>query len=331
MKAIKIILFVLLCIVLIAAVFFVIIPMTETRSNIEIEGSQNWMAEIPDEQSLEEIYIPGTHDSASKNAQLGYFSKCQSSDIYTQLNDGYRYLDIRLGVRETKDGTVLTLYHGFCKCQKGPWPWSALLDLDDVLSSCYTFLEENPTETVVFAVKMEQGKDEVQFQKLLHEYIDKTPDKWFLSDTIPALGECRGKLVLMRRYEDANNLGRSAGIQLFWEDQGGNDDVSLSVAREEQDNYLLLVQDRYKYSAEDKWNAFKASLKSSSASEKHLLLTFLSTNGTPAYGHPYSYARDLNKRFLAEDFTVFTDPFWAVVDFSDALMAQKIYKLNYQP
>ena len=329
MKAIKIILFVILLLAIIAAVFFVIIPMTETRSNIDIEGSQAWMAEIPDDRSLEQIYIPGTHDSASKNAQLGYFSKCQASDIATQLNDGYRYLDIRLGARETESGTVLTLYHGFCKCQKGPWPWSAALDLDDVLEQCYSFLESNPSETVVFAVKMEQGKDEAQFQKLLHEYIDKAPEKWYLSDKIPNLGECRGKLVLMRRYEDANKLGKSAGVQLFWEDQGGNDDVSLNISAEDQGSYLLLVQDRYKYSSEDKWNAFTGGLKNIPVmSARHLVLSFLSTNGTPAYGHPYSYAKDLNKRFLAEDFTVYNEPFWAIVDFSDALMAQKIYGLN---
>ena len=328
MKAIKIILFVLLCLVLVAAVFLIIIPMTETRSNIEIEGSQTWMAKIPDEKHLEDIYIPGTHDSASKNAQLAYFSKCQASDIYTQLIDGYRYLDIRLGVRDTKEGSVLTLYHGFCKCKKGPWPWSAALDLDDVLAQCYSFLEENPSETVVFAVKMEQGSDEAQFQKLLHSYIDKDSNKWYLSDNIPTLGDCRGKLVLMRRYEDVNKLGKRSGIQLFWEDQGGNDDISLNISEEPQDNYLLLVQDRYKYSVKDKWNAFKESLTdNSNISARHLILNFLSTNGTPAYGHPYSYAKDLNRMLLAEDLTEHA-PFWAVFDFSDALIAQKVYGLN---
>ena len=328
-KVFKTLLVIVLLLVIAAGVLFIAVPMTETRSDtFAFEGSSKWMEGISDQTGLERIYIPGTHDSASQYAQLAFFSKCQASDIYTQLNDGFRYLDIRLGARETEDGAVLTLYHGFCKCRKGPWPWSETLDLDDVLDQCYRFLDEDPSETIVFAVKMEQGSDVAQFQTLLHKYIDQASERWYLSDRIPSLGDCRGKLVLMRRYEDVNKLGEKAGIQLFWEDQGGNDDVSLAYSTEEQPGYTLFVQDRYKYSAEDKWNAFKKSLDSNTAmSARHLNLTFLSTNGTPKFGHPYSYAKDLNKLLLAENISV-TEPFWAVIDFSDALLAQKIYSLN---
>ena len=327
-KFLKILLLIVLCLVIAAGVVFIAIPMTERRSNIALDGSSEWMADISDNAGLERIYIPGTHDSASQYAQLAFFSKCQASDIYTQLNDGFRYLDIRLGARDTKAGTVLTLYHGFCKCRTGPWPWSETLDLDAVLDQCYRFLDENPSETVVFAVKMEQGSDVAQFQTLLHSYIDQAPEKWYLSDRIPNLGDCRGKLVLMRRYEDANGFGAKAGIQLFWEDQGGNDDVSLVYNAEDQGGYFLLVQDRYKYSTEDKWNAFVKSLDNNTAvSARHLYLTFLSTNGTPKFGHPYSYAKELNKKLLAEDLSG-SDSSWIIVDFSDALLAQKIYQLN---
>ena len=326
-KVIKTLLAILLLLAVAAGVLFIVVPMTETRDSFTFEGSAGWMAGIDDSKGLEEIYIPGTHDSASQYAQLAYFSKCQASDIYTQLNDGFRYLDIRLGARETKEVTALTLYHGFCKCKKGPWPWSEALDIDAVLDQCYRFLDENPSETVVFAVKMEQGSDEAQFQSLLHSYIDKAPDKCYLSDTIPTLGECRGKLVLMRRYEDAGKLGAKSGIQLFWADQGGNDDVSLYSVDEMQNDYVLIVQDRYKYSPEDKWSAFVKTLQTGAADIRVLRLDFLSTNGTPRFGHPYSYARELNKLLLAEDLSK-SEPIWAVIDFSDALLAQKIYSLN---
>ena len=96
-------------------------------------------------------------------------------------------------------------------------------------------------------------------------------------------------------------------------------------------NFTLIVQDRYKYSAKNKWEVFTKCLEVES-NNSTLVLNFLSTNGTPAYGHPYKYASKLNKILLKTDLGEYKqnkDGCWILVDFSNALLAQKIIELNY--
>ena len=323
-KLFRTVLRLLLILVLAGAAFLIVKPLTETHKKNQLElANFSWMERIPDDTLISDVWIPGTHDSAAQYAALPYFSKCQASSIGTQLEDGFRYLDIRLG---EKDGR-LVFWHGFCLCRNGFLPWSGALELSSVLAECYDFLAKHPSETIVFAVKVEHGEGGEAFQKLLHNEIDKDSAHWLLTDRIPTMGECRGKLVLMRRYEDALGLGAQAGIPMDWAGQGANDDVSKNAAVEPQATYTLVVQDRYKYGTDDKWNAFLAGLKADSGNEPQLRLHFLSTNGTPAYGHPYTYAEELNRRLLKESLAGY-EPAWVIVDFSHYELAEHIRLMN---
>ena len=145
--------------------------------------------------------------------------------------------------------------------------------------------------------------------------------------SIPRLGECRGKLVLMRRYEDALSLGSASGIQLLWTDQVGNSDTSLNAARVPQDTYVLSVQERFKYSAADKWSAFKAAFGAGNGGD--LRINFLSTNGTPKYGHPFTYAKILNKNLLSENISGLPKS-WIILDFVNAELAEHVYDINFR-
>ena len=62
-----------------------------------------WMKYVDDNKFLDELSIPGTHDSGTcsvdndtepQSSQV----KCQQDYIPTQLLEGIRYFDIRLGV-----------------------------------------------------------------------------------------------------------------------------------------------------------------------------------------------------------------------------------------
>ena len=165
------------------------------------------------------------------------------------------------------------------------------------------------------------------FQLLLDSYISKGQDKWLLTDTLPTLGECRGKIVLMRRFDDVCGLGERAGIYMNWPEQGANSDVSLNAETIECGSFSLIVQDRYKYDTEDKWTAFKAGLAAADPGRDFIRLSFLSTNGTPKFGHPYKYAKTLNKYLLDEDLSVYAKQ-WIIVDFSNAALAEHIYSQN---
>ena len=321
---------ILLGLILLAAAYLFLAPLTERYQARPADGSENWMSQLDDSLRLNEIAIPGTHDSGTQYVQLAYFSKCQASDIAAQLADGYRYLDIRLGAAEGKDGAqTLFFYHGFCRCRTGFLPWAAPLTLADALEDCYAFLTQNPTETILFIVKQEQGSDTVLLQTLLDEAVRKEPDKWLFTDSLPTLGEARGKLVLLRRYDDAAGLGIRAGLYLNWADQGGRADTSLHAARETLSCGTLVVQDRYKYETFEKWTAFLAGMAEGTGDAGEIRLHFLSTNGSPKFGHPYAYAETLNLFLETEDLSSFP-PSWIIVDFSDAELAKTVYGMNFR-
>ena len=309
--------------VLIMALGLFLLPIFENADATPVAGSENWMAALPDGAGLNELILPGTHDSATKYVQLAYFSKCQSLGIGDQLRAGFRYLDIRLGTDGKTDG--FKLMHGFTNCKTGVF--GGALKLDAVLAECYAFLDEHPTETVLFAVKYEHGDwDTAAVQNRLTGYLAQNPDRWLLTDTLPTLGEARGRLVLLRRWEDAANLGAQAGVPFLWPDQKGHDDPALNTAMTDEGTYRLWVQDRFEYSAEDKWAAFTAGLDAP-AGEGDAVLSFLSTKGTAAYGHPYQFAEKLNRKLLALDASALRG--WIAVDYASPALAAAIYGANF--
>ena len=260
--------------------------------------------------------VAGAHDAASLWPQLAFVTKCQALDIAQQLDIGVRYLDIRLGA----DGDRLQLMHGFTKCKASPLPWSGAVDLEDVLRDCYAFLDAHPTETVLFAVKQEHGDEtQAEFDALVQTYVQRSPEHWLITDTLPTLGEARGKLVLLRRYE-------GAGLSLLWENQNGHDDTSLTTAPEYNGSYTLWVQDRYEYGAGDKWSAFTAGQRLAQTDSENAAVHFLSTKGTLPQGHPWYFAQKLNPKLL--DYDRGTLSGWIVTDFLTPELAEAIYSAN---
>ena len=294
-----------------------VLPLTEGADTAPVEGSADWMARLPDDVSLDAVVIPGTHDSATQYVQLAYFSKCQVLSIGEQLEAGFRYLDIRLGDADKAD--FPRLMHGFTSCKSSLL--GGTLYLDGVLADCYAFLAQHPTETVLFAVKHEHGDSpDAEMAKALEGFIAARPNNWLVTDTVPTLGEARGKLVLLRRWEDGD------GLPLLWADQRGSADVSLNAVMEDEGSYRLWVQDRFEYNTNDKWAAFTAG-REAPAAEGDVLLGFLSTKGSSTYGHPYQFAEKLNFKLLELESAALRG--WIAVDFGTPRLAEHIYGANF--
>ena len=316
----------LLAVVLVIAAAFFFLPLTETVDTTPVEGSADWMKELDGELPLNQIVLPGSHDSATQYVQLAFFSKCQALSVAEQLEAGCRYLDIRLGVDGHND--TFKLMHGFTNCRTSPFNPVDKLYLDDLLDDCYAFLKKHPTETVVFAVKQEHGKDSVAvFESMLNSYLREDADMWLLTDSIPTLDEARGKLVLMRRYEDEGGLEARSGIPLIWADQKGAKDTRPNVVAEKNDFYTLYVQDRFEYDTEAKWEAFTKGMAMAEkrAKDGDVILSFLSTKGSLTYGHPRQFANVLNPRLAELD----SLSGWVVVDFLSPKLAETIYSHNF--
>jgi len=328
-KVILWLLSVLLALVLAALIVVELLPRHfDSVKNVEISGSQCWMAELSDELSLGEISIPGAHDAGAQNVRLALFSKCQDLGTRQLLDAGFRYLDIRLGVEQDGGRAVLGIYHGFVNCLKGRTVFGGNLLLDDILEDCRDFLEENPTETILFVVKQEHGDESVkEFQEILSQYTDS--DLWLLTDTMSTLGEARGKIVLFRRYDDEAGLGKAAGIYLGWSKQNERRETPLGCETADEGGFTAFVQDRYKLDTTVKWETFANTLaETDSLLEGGIVINFLSTNGSPAYGHPYKYAKELNSLFLSYDIPS-KSAGWVIADFGNAEIAAKIYSLNF--
>lgn len=154
-----------------------------------------WMHELRDEWPLTVLSIPGTHNSPTRHTALPSV-RCQAVGVPEQLQNGVRFLDIR--VSANTDDHVLTLVHSAF-----PISLTGSKYFADMLEEIYTFLDQNSSETIIMSVKREgtgKGNDGQMGHYLKHSYVDKQGHRWWTDPRVPTLGEARGKIVLVRRF-----------------------------------------------------------------------------------------------------------------------------------
>ena len=284
------------------------------------DSNADWMSPISDESPLSLINIPGTHDSGTRFIFPDYFLQDQDTSISRQLENGYRYLDVRVALN--KAGDDLEIIHAFGTCRTGAALWSGALTYDSVVADALAFLEAHPRETVIFCVKPERSDDDVNtVRELLEQKVSEASDRWFTENRIPTLGEVRGKIVLCRRYEG------SLGLNFDWADQGDDTVLEDPVAVAGMDAFTLAVQDRYHYGVEDKWNAVRYALNNTTATENTFCLNFLST-AQGKLPHPRRFASQLNELFLAEELIPGSRYGVILFDFADADLARAVIDTN---
>lgn len=188
-------------------------------------NTKRWMEQLApyiQEQPITRIFIPGSHDSAayslehkfgknqnvtSKVNVLKYllfgfvvtqvahrWAKTQDRSILQQLEDGVRYLDLRVIYRDSKKD-FYTVHGLYCPI------------LDAILSQIETFLSENPKEIIVIQVGdlryMPNGDDDhlTLIKKLKHKFGNRLSSKSMPLDTpIKKLWEQNKQVILI--YND---------------------------------------------------------------------------------------------------------------------------------
>lgn len=183
----------------------------------------DWMSHIKDSVRLNELSIPGTHDTMS----IGYggdIPQTQSMSLQTQLDAGIRFLDIRC---RYIDGSF-AIHHGsvFLHTMFG-----------DVLNTATKFLKNHPGETIFMRIKQEHSEvSNHTFNQTLNQYMDRYPGYFFDSqnrtNTNPTLAEMRGKIVIL-----LNVGGSSTGLN-YSNDFNIQDDYSLSTNWDLYDKWL---------------------------------------------------------------------------------------------
>ncbi len=196
-----------------------------------------WMKYVDNNKFLDELSIPGTHDSGTCSVDndtepQSSQAKCQQDYIPTQSLEGVRYFDIRLGKGENPG-----IDHGACYLLKKD---GNFMHLSDVIGYFNTFLSENPTEALIMLVS--RGNGEATNESLTTAFgkvLDENPDLFYTSSRIPTLGEVRGKIVLLRRFGLAGNSVSSHtwGLDLTqWDDKiaAHTDSTSMCLVRDER-------------------------------------------------------------------------------------------------
>ncbi|KAK3336890.1 phosphatidylinositol-specific phospholipase C [Cercophora scortea] len=182
-----------------------------THSHLSIFSSASlptWMSQLHPSLPLSALSIPGTHNSATHHVALPSV-RCQAVPVRTQLDNGVRFLDVRVSC--PSDNDTLPLVHSAF-----PVALSGTKYFHDLLSTIYAFLDANPSEAVLMSVKREgtgKGTDAQLSRYLASERYCGGADarRWFTEPRIPALGEARGRIVLVRRFHVDESL-RDSGL-----------------------------------------------------------------------------------------------------------------------
>ena len=182
-----------------------------------------WMKYVDGNKYLDELSIPGTHDSSTCSVDNDTepqtsLAKCQQDYIPTQLLEGIRYFDIRLGKNNDKGDPGID--HGICYLLKKD---GGFIHLSDVIGYFKTFLNENPSEALIMLVS--RGNDEATDESVTTAFakvLGENPKLFYTSSHVPTLNEVRGKIVLLRRFKLAGDSvdGHTWGLDLTeWDDK----------------------------------------------------------------------------------------------------------------
>lgn len=174
-----------------------------------------WMGELKDNTLLSSLSIPGTH-----NAPTHHFAppsvRCQAVSPTEQLRNGVRFFDLRIQpvFPENPEKDELALVHSVF-----PISLTGTKYFRGLMNDINNFLDKNPTETLILCLKREgPGKHtDEQFSRILRDHYAQPESRWYTDPKIPTLGEVRGKVVLMRRFNIEDRLkqaheGRGWGI-----------------------------------------------------------------------------------------------------------------------
>lgn len=333
-----------------------------------------WMSHVDGNKYLDELSIPGTHDSGTcsvdndtepQSSQV----KCQQDYIPTQLLEGIRYFDIRLG-----KGDNPGICHGDFYLFKKDGDY---LHLSDVIGYFKTFLSENPREALIMLAS--RGNDEATDDSVTTAFakvMGDNPDLFYTSSHVPTLGEVRGKIVLLRRFRLAGNSvsGHTWGLDLTeWDDKikAHSDSATMCLVQDargfeaagetgDKEPYCTKVyaQDKYKLSGTDKLSWVDNALKETTgrtrnevdveddngAKEKVLercwSINYTSCTGLSHGGNPFTSARVVNEHLYKSPYinpsciedtkSDYLKHIGIIAsDFVDAALARSIYQRNY--
>jgi ABC-type phosphate transport system ATPase subunit len=179
---------------------------------------EKWLSKVDDSKKLILMNIPGTHDSTAyyMNRISFNWARTQNLTISDQLKIGIRRLDVRI-IQANNDISLdedIICCHGICDCYLSPnFGDRRKLTYKSILLDVKKFLEENPTEFVLFGTYLGRGNNDNPIKRAFEIFDKYIGDMSIKYKTDLTLGEVRGKVVnytiLRDEYDNKNVLKRT--------------------------------------------------------------------------------------------------------------------------
>ena len=209
---------------------------------------KNWMKVLNDKIPLEDINIPGTHDSAAINKYTHTLYACHYTTISEQLQGGIRLLDVRIKVKKDNGKYVFVTCHGSIG---GSTNLNEFQSLSSLFDECQAFLTKEPTETIIVTLKIDDWhiKDTEhnaalkELELLLKQYPIRQNES-----QLGTLGDARGKIILFNRINEESRFG----YPIFWEQNtdgqfAGQVPVSSLMENNGKRSFEVYVQDHFQF------------------------------------------------------------------------------------
>lgn len=292
----------------------------------------NWMKSIPDTALLSEVNLPGTHDTGAMavvqdmsgvldNASI---TKCQKHYFEEQLATGVRSFDIRCNATASSasvDDVMVIHGNSLIQCYDR---FGNRLSLGNILNLSQQFLKAQPSETIVLLIKPDDGSHE-DLARTLKAYIDKNPNLFWQSDTVPTMRQARGKIVLLRRFETtASTASTTFGPDLTeWDNQDYGATKGL-IKLPGTTGSTVYIQDAYQQTGSAKKEYVSGAISQSASVPKNAYIynytscTLGFVIDTTRDINAWLYSQSLNGKRLGN----------VMLNYSDLIINKKIYLSN---
>lgn len=147
-----------------------------------------WMVNIPDEKTIAELFVPGTHDTMTFARRASYVNT-QTWTLEQQLDQGLRAFDIRV----KHVGDELKCYHGSFYLGQ---------EFKDVVHTFEQFLADNPSEGLLVSLSASGCPPTGEHSRSYGDQLQATfgnPEMWMFCSNPPTMGELRGKIYVLSR------------------------------------------------------------------------------------------------------------------------------------
>ena len=175
----------------------------EGKCNYKYENTNEylpkWMSLIDDSAKLNEIVIPGSHDSGSYN--MLYVGETQKFSIDKQLKLGVRYFDIRIANNDGKYQIFHDIING--------------VEAEGIFVDIANFLKDNPSEVLLLDFQHFKNGSEDKVIEFINTYLstyllykDNTKTELEFIDSL-TLGDVRGKCIIF--------FGSRSSTSQYWD------------------------------------------------------------------------------------------------------------------